>query len=110
MGQPKGARYLHTSRRLERCARDRIISPVKSRYKSGFCNDPFTMSDNDKISAECLTPILYVRDFAEAMSYYTEKLLFRKLWDWEDPPSFGAVGLGKVEIFLCLGGQGHPGT
>lgn len=43
------------------------------------------------------------------MRYYTEKLLFQKLWDWGDPPTFGAVGLGKVEIFFCLGAQGHPG-
>ena len=68
------------------------------------------MKNGAKISAECLTPILYVRDFAEAMNYYTEKLLFDQLWDWGDPPSFGAVRLGKVEIFFCLGGQGHPGT
>jgi len=68
------------------------------------------MSTSAKISAECLTPILYVRDFEEAMNYYTEKLLFEKLWDWGDPPTFGAVRLGQVEIFFCLHGQGHPGT
>ena len=68
------------------------------------------MSNGAKIAAECLTPILYVRDFAEAMGYYTEKLLFDRLWDWGTPPSFGAVRLGKVEVFFCLGGQGHPGT
>lgn len=69
------------------------------------------MSSSTKtISAEALTPILYVRDFAEAVDYYTEKLLFRKLWDWGNPPDFGAVALGKVEIFFCRGGQGHPGT
>ena len=68
------------------------------------------MSNGAKISSNCLTPILYVRDFAEAMNYYTEKLLFDRLWEWGDPPSFGAVGLGKVEIFFCLCGQGHPGT
>jgi uncharacterized glyoxalase superfamily protein PhnB len=67
------------------------------------------MSDGAKISAECLTPILYVRDFAEAMNYYTEKLLFDRLWEWGNPPDFGAVRLGKVEIFFCLDGQGHPG-
>ena len=67
------------------------------------------MSNDARISAECLTPILYVRDFAEAMNYYTEKLLFERLWDWGDPPSFGAVRLGKVEIFFCLGDQGLPG-
>ena len=68
------------------------------------------MSNGAKISAECLTPILYVRDFAEAMNYYTEKLLFDRLWEWGDPPTFGAVRLGKVELFFCLGDQGHPGT
>ena len=68
------------------------------------------MKDDAKIPAECLTPILYVRDFAEAMNYYTEKLLFEKLWDWGDPPTFGAVRLGQVEIFFCLRDQGHPGT
>src|SRR5213080_627493 len=68
------------------------------------------MSNPAKISAECLTPILYVRDFAEAMNYYTEKLLFDRLWEWGIPPDFGAVRLGNVEIFFCLGGQGQPGT
>jgi uncharacterized glyoxalase superfamily protein PhnB len=68
------------------------------------------MSNAGKISVECLTPILYVRDFSEAMNYYTEKLLFERLWEWGDPPDFGAVRLGKVEIFFCLNGQGHPGT
>jgi len=68
------------------------------------------MSNAAKISAECLTPILYVRDFAEAMNYYTKKLLFDRLWEWGNPPDFGAVRLDKVEIFFCLGGQGHPGT
>src|SRR5256885_6893796 len=68
------------------------------------------MKNGAKISAECLTPILYVRDFAEAMNYYTQKLLFEKLWDWGEPPTFGAVRLGQVEIFFCLRDQGHPGT
>ncbi|HTL59885.1 MAG TPA: VOC family protein [Candidatus Limnocylindrales bacterium] len=62
------------------------------------------------ISAQCLTPILFVRDFAEAMNYYTRTLLFSKLWDWGDPPSFGAVRLGRIEIFFCLRAQGSPGT
>jgi uncharacterized glyoxalase superfamily protein PhnB len=68
------------------------------------------MSNSPKIAAESLTPILYVRDFREAMNYYTEKLLFERLWEWGDPPSFGAVRLGKVEIFFCLGEQSHSGT
>src|SRR5690349_12391323 len=68
------------------------------------------MNAGRKISAKELTPILYVRDFNEAVRYYTEKLLFRKLWDWGAPPEFGAVALDKVEIFFCQGGQGKPGT
>ena len=64
----------------------------------------------EKISAECLTPILYVKDFAAAVKYYTQKLLFHLAWDWGDPPTFGCVTLGKVEIFFSQGGQGSPGT
>lgn len=68
------------------------------------------MSESARISAEGLTPILHVRDFKEAMAYYTERLQFERLWDWGDPPDFGAVRLGKVEIFLCQRDQGSPGT
>lgn len=68
------------------------------------------MSESAKITTECLTPILYVRDFREATNYYTKKLLFDLRWKWGKPPSFGCVSLGRVEIFLCLKAQGHPGT
>src|SRR5262249_24858078 len=62
------------------------------------------------ITAEGVTPILYVKDFAAAKQYYTEKLLFELLWDWGKPPTFGCVQLDKIEIFFCEGGQGNPGT
>ncbi len=65
---------------------------------------------SETISAECVTPILYVQDFATAKRYYTEKLLFGLAWEWDDPPTFGCVKLDKVEIFLSQGGQGTPGT
>jgi catechol 2,3-dioxygenase-like lactoylglutathione lyase family enzyme len=68
------------------------------------------MNTEAPISTESLTPILYVRDFKEAMDYYTGKLLFKRLWDWGVPPTFGAVRLGQVEVFFCEGAQGHPGT
>src|SRR5262245_23091119 len=68
------------------------------------------MTREENISANHLTPILYVRDFGEAMEYYTKKLLFRRLWDWGKPPTFGGVGIGKFEIFFCEGAQGCPGT
>ncbi len=54
-------------------------------------------------------PILNVKDFAASMDYYVNKLGFEKKWDWGEPPTFGCVGRGKVEIFLCAGGQGRPG-
>jgi catechol 2,3-dioxygenase-like lactoylglutathione lyase family enzyme len=57
-----------------------------------------------------LIPILYVSDFSRSVSYFTDKLGFKKLWDWGDPPGFGAVARDKIEIFLCLNGQGQPGT
>jgi hypothetical protein len=43
------------------------------------------------------------------MDYYVNKLGFRKKWDWGDPPTFGCVTRGKVEIFFCEGAQGQPG-
>ena len=66
--------------------------------------------DPVRITADCLTPILYVKDFAAAKAYYTEKLLFNLAWEWDSPPTFGCVSLGKVEIFFSQGGQGKPGT
>ncbi|MGB7844500.1 MAG: bleomycin resistance family protein [Candidatus Acidiferrum sp.] len=59
---------------------------------------------------ECVVPILNVKNFAASMDYYQNKLGFRKKWDWGDPPTFGCVVRGKVEIFLCEGAQGQPGT
>jgi uncharacterized glyoxalase superfamily protein PhnB len=67
------------------------------------------MTPTRKPSAQCLTPILQVRDFREAVEYYTGKLLFDLRWEWGKPPGFGCVALGKVEIFFCLKDQGQPG-
>jgi predicted enzyme related to lactoylglutathione lyase len=57
-----------------------------------------------------LIPILNVKNFAASMDYYVTKLGFRKKWDWGDPPTFGCVTRGKVEIFFCQGAQGQPGV
>ncbi len=67
------------------------------------------MSENHGRAAEFLTPILCVRDFREAVDYYTQRLLFELKWEWGKPASFGCVGKGKAEIFFCLNGQGRPG-
>lgn len=57
---------------------------------------------------EHITPILNVANIAEIFAWF-EKLGWKKKWDWGDPPTFGAVGCGKIEIFLCQGGQGSRG-
>ena len=58
---------------------------------------------------EHITPILNVSDI-EASFRWFEKLGWQKKWAWGDPPGFGAVGCGKVEIFLCVDGQGGRGV
>ena len=55
-----------------------------------------------------ITPILNVSDLSESFAWF-EKLGWKKKWDWGTPPTFGAVGCGMVEIFLCRNGQGSRG-
>jgi uncharacterized glyoxalase superfamily protein PhnB len=59
---------------------------------------------------ECVVPILNVKNFATSLDYYVNQLGFRKKWDWGDPPTFGCVTRGKVNLFLCQGAQGQPGV
>ena len=58
--------------------------------------------------AHAVNPILNVSSFEESVAWF-EKIGFRKMWDWGEPPGFGAVKSGNVEIFLCCGGQGGRG-
>jgi hypothetical protein len=60
------------------------------------------------MNAQGVTPILNVTDIVESFSWF-ECLGWKKLWDWGEPPGFGAVGSGTVEIFLCQDGQGGRG-
>lgn len=55
-----------------------------------------------------LTPILNVSDIEATFAWFA-KLGWKELWRWGEPTSFGAVGSGKVEIFLCHDGQGGRG-
>jgi ketosteroid isomerase-like protein len=63
--------------------------------------------------ARSLVPILNVSDLASSFEWF-DKLGWSKLWDWRDsdaePPTFGAVGSGESEIFLCRDGQGGRGA
>ena len=58
---------------------------------------------------KCAVPILNVKNFAISLDYYVNKLGFHKKWDWGEPPTFGCVTRGKVDIFLGEGAQGQPG-
>ncbi|MCC6675573.1 MAG: bleomycin resistance family protein [Phycisphaerales bacterium] len=59
-----------------------------------------------------LTPILNVTNLAASVEWF-EHLGWRKCWEWRPEPagpaSFGAVGSGQCEIFLCVDGQGGRG-
>ncbi len=58
--------------------------------------------------ARDLDPILNVSDIIESFFWF-EKLGWKKLWDWGDPPTFGSVGSVKFALFLCQNGQGGRG-
>lgn len=60
------------------------------------------------MNAKHVTPILNVSDISASFAWF-EKWGWRKCWDWGTPPTFGAVGSGECEIFLCQGGQGSRG-
>ena len=64
------------------------------------------------LEARGLTPILNVSDLAASFDWF-RKLGWSYHWDWRpsdaSPPTFGAVGSGECEIFLCLDGQGGRG-
>ncbi len=55
-------------------------------------------------------PILYSKDVSKSIVFYTDKLGFDEKWEWDDPPTFGGVSKGEVEIFFSEKGQGNPGT
>jgi catechol 2,3-dioxygenase-like lactoylglutathione lyase family enzyme len=59
-----------------------------------------------------VTPILNVSNLADSFDWFA-KLGWAKLWDYPEPdgtPSFGAVGCGQCEMFVCLNGQGGRGA
>ena len=56
--------------------------------------------------AKHITPILNVSDMERSFAWFSA-LGWGKCWDWGDPPTFGSVGSGECEIFMCLNGQGH---
>ena len=60
------------------------------------------------MTAHRVTPILNVASFAESVAWF-ERLGWTLGWSWGEPPGFGGVTSGAVEIFLCEGAQGGRG-
>jgi catechol 2,3-dioxygenase-like lactoylglutathione lyase family enzyme len=60
------------------------------------------------VRAKKLTPILNVSNLQESFAWF-ERLGWTKGWEWGEPPYFGGVCSGDLEIFLCQGGQGGRG-
>ena len=60
------------------------------------------------MNVQQVIPILNVSNIEESFAWF-EKIGWKKSWDWGDPPSFGCVCTGKVEIFLCQDCQGSRG-
>ena len=47
------------------------------------------------------TAVFAVADVMRTVEFYVNVLGFKQHWLWQDPPTFGCVGLGQVEVFLC---------
>jgi catechol 2,3-dioxygenase-like lactoylglutathione lyase family enzyme len=60
------------------------------------------------MKVESLTPILNVSDIPASFAWFA-KLGWTEGFTWNDPPTFGSVCNGKVEVFLCKGAQGSRG-
>ncbi|WP_433008775.1 VOC family protein [Kribbella sp. CA-294648] len=57
-----------------------------------------------------INPILNVSDLQVSLKFYTEVLDFELLATFGDPADFGIIRWDEHEIYLCVGGQGQPGT
>jgi predicted enzyme related to lactoylglutathione lyase len=57
----------------------------------------------------CPRPIFTVDNLRASQGYYADVLGFHNDWDDGDPPNFGAVSRGELQLFLCERCQGHPG-
>ena len=63
------------------------------------------------MEAREVIPILNVSSLSASFEWFA-RLGWVKKWEWREPdgmPTFGAVGSGGCEIFLCLDGQGGRG-
>ena len=56
------------------------------------------MASEQRPVFESLAAIFEVRDFAEALAFYTDKLGFEVGWTWGEPVSYASVCRDRVEI------------
>jgi GNAT superfamily N-acetyltransferase len=47
------------------------------------------------------TAVFAVADVRETVAFYRDRLGFAERWLWGDPPTFGCIGTGVIELFLC---------
>jgi catechol 2,3-dioxygenase-like lactoylglutathione lyase family enzyme len=55
------------------------------------------------IECEQIHAGLAVSDIPAAVDFYTKTLGFQQAFTWGEPPTFGGVNLGKVQMFLAKG-------
>ena len=48
------------------------------------------------------TAVLACADVQQTADFYCQTLGFKQHWLWEDPPRFGAIGMGQAQLFLQL--------
>ena len=53
-------------------------------------------------------PVLPVGKLTASIDHYVRRLGFTL--DWREGDTFASVSRGRCTLFLCEGGQGHPGT
>jgi len=68
------------------------------------------MTDNQpsNFRIENVTPILYVKDMTQSLSFYVDTLGFKNA-DWGDE-NFTSINRDNNGLYLCKGAQGAPGT
>jgi GNAT superfamily N-acetyltransferase/predicted enzyme related to lactoylglutathione lyase len=47
------------------------------------------------------TAVLAVADVMQTVRFYVDVLGFQQRWLWGTPPTFGCIGAGRAELFLC---------
>lgn len=68
------------------------------------------MASDERSVFEGLAAIFTVRDLAEALAFYTDRLEFEIGWTWGEPPSYASVCRDRVELNLGLPAEGKSAT